>query len=369
MSTKRVYIHLGAPKTSTTSLQAALLRRRHELADEGIIYPAMKHAKSERAPGPSSPLFGLEDIGDIMSYHQNHGTLFWRAQKNFSEDSASIRQMNDHTQSWQDEIADFRNGDAHTMIISFENPFFTPGNYNMDLVRAPFEGLPITLVAALRHPEDLLHGIYCTHVQEPPHLTEPPGKARAVKLYMGGGFRKLLSACTDALKPDDVLPFYISDLWESDRSLMGAFLERIGVESSTEQDFHARPTLATSEVLFLRKLNRRKLPKPIFARVRKAIHIGLEERTAKRTTSVLREQMQARLNTIYAGDVAWLSETYGLAPPPVIEKAIVPEKLNTTVEEDADILARILPHLTDADARRMTAMVEKLSKMADATPS
>ncbi|WP_246456391.1 hypothetical protein [Nocardioides mesophilus] len=40
---RRVLVHVGAPKTGTSSVQDVLFRHRHELADEGLLYPADRH--------------------------------------------------------------------------------------------------------------------------------------------------------------------------------------------------------------------------------------------------------------------------------------------------------------------------------------
>lgn len=40
--TRRIYLHIGAPKTGTTYLQSLLAHNRQVLADKGILYPSLK---------------------------------------------------------------------------------------------------------------------------------------------------------------------------------------------------------------------------------------------------------------------------------------------------------------------------------------
>jgi hypothetical protein len=47
--TKRVYVHLGLPKTGTTYLQAALWAGRNELAEDGCLIPGQRRASAWRA--------------------------------------------------------------------------------------------------------------------------------------------------------------------------------------------------------------------------------------------------------------------------------------------------------------------------------
>jgi hypothetical protein len=45
----RVFLHIGAPKTGTTFLQAVLAKNREVLAQQGVLYPALKAAAHHRA--------------------------------------------------------------------------------------------------------------------------------------------------------------------------------------------------------------------------------------------------------------------------------------------------------------------------------
>ncbi|WP_106177075.1 hypothetical protein [Prauserella shujinwangii] len=48
-ATKRVFFHVGAPKTGTTYLQLVLLRNREALARNGVLYPYERHDESFRS--------------------------------------------------------------------------------------------------------------------------------------------------------------------------------------------------------------------------------------------------------------------------------------------------------------------------------
>ena len=40
-----VYLHVGLPKTGTTTLQAALDHHVDDLAEQGVLYPGGRHEK------------------------------------------------------------------------------------------------------------------------------------------------------------------------------------------------------------------------------------------------------------------------------------------------------------------------------------
>ncbi len=46
---RRVFFHVGGPKTGTTYLQSMLFRHRHELARDGVLYPARRQSDHFRA--------------------------------------------------------------------------------------------------------------------------------------------------------------------------------------------------------------------------------------------------------------------------------------------------------------------------------
>ena len=48
-TTRRVFFHVGAPKTGTTYLQDLLFRHRHALEAAGVLYPARRRGDHFRA--------------------------------------------------------------------------------------------------------------------------------------------------------------------------------------------------------------------------------------------------------------------------------------------------------------------------------
>lgn len=58
---RRIYLHIGPPKTGTTFLQAAWFQHRRELADQGVLYPGERQVDQFRAAAVALGKTGIID--------------------------------------------------------------------------------------------------------------------------------------------------------------------------------------------------------------------------------------------------------------------------------------------------------------------
>ncbi|WP_162799103.1 hypothetical protein [Paracoccus indicus] len=134
---KKIVIHIGQPKTGTTTLQKALLRNRKELEKQGFIYPR--------------PKFGI-----------NHSQLTIPFSKNIQR-SMVIHVGNNYKKArkesieiWRDTIAQFSGSTFHTLLLSSEFLFSSRRLENLpDFIRENFDFRgEIELFAYMRTPSE-----------------------------------------------------------------------------------------------------------------------------------------------------------------------------------------------------------------------
>ncbi|QYZ71347.1 hypothetical protein [Neotabrizicola shimadae] len=355
---KRVVFHVGAPKTATTSLQVACVRRRHELRKEGIFYPVFR---TPAYPGRRNKLYTEDQQGDVFEHSMiSHLPLFWSFQKRLHPTFQEREKLDSNLAEWKSLIKEFRDGPEHTIIISAETVFFQHEDMNLYELLSLFDGMERTLAFGLRHPEELLHSLYATGVLGVERLSIPAQAFHVAKRYMNGGFERIIKSLIDTVQPGEVKPFWMKDLWNNGHTVLGGFFDLIGIPNTIEQEFHSRPTPNEATVLFLRQLTRRKIDDETYRNVVKAVETVIHESKIKRAESFFPEAMQERLSARFAEDVEWLSSGLGMTKPAKVIIPPLPFRRMNTPAENAAIIEKLLPAMTKPTATRMRAMQRHL---------
>jgi len=136
---KQLYLHVGAPKTGTTSIQNALDQRRQELKQLGILYPtsAASHCAQHRIA------FGLRRQVDPATGDVPDAVL----------EIEAVR-------------AEFGQSGAHTVILSSEGLFSLPKE-SIDLIHKRFEDLDTKVVAYIRRQDEMLISTFNQRIKSP----------------------------------------------------------------------------------------------------------------------------------------------------------------------------------------------------------
>lgn len=131
----RLLLHVGPPKTGTTTIQHVLHACRSELLRHGIFYPS------------SEPVI---DEGQPM--------LAWEIVRTIGEPVAYLSQA---SLSWEKAIADARDAGAHTLLVSSED--FCLGEFGAKAFAQLGEvtaGIPVNILFAVRDPARVVPSVW-----------------------------------------------------------------------------------------------------------------------------------------------------------------------------------------------------------------
>lgn len=145
LRTNRLLLHIGAPKTGTTSIQSFLARHAERLRTQGILYPAV-----------GRPLSGL----NATAHHQlvrliaaADGSLpapLWRSLRFIGQE--------------------LRQSGCDTLLLSSEDFLLLP---RPEILRRYFSADSVTVICWLRPQYDFLNSYYCTEVTHNKIVDQP----------------------------------------------------------------------------------------------------------------------------------------------------------------------------------------------------
>lgn len=136
MTKKRAILHIGSPKTGTTTLQKTLASLRRDIAAEGVLYPFFKgsvnHGRLSLLGRNDPPMreFRQEEQLNIQDYRREGRRAL----------SSVCHQMG--------------KGDFHTLVLSSEYLFYQAQNFELDMLHDRLSEIvdEIVVVAYLRDP-------------------------------------------------------------------------------------------------------------------------------------------------------------------------------------------------------------------------
>lgn len=228
---KRVIIHVGFPKTGTTTIQNFCNRHRDSLRANGVDYPALWVAGSSEKPRASHPALV-------------NGLLLQPPPRLALEQARSIALV-DQT------FADFADNEATTLFLSHET-LSQRKDLDFARLRAWLSDYPVTLVAFLRTFDEWLESMFqqrLLHFNAPARPFMETHLSRSAAMNYLGQLRGLREGLPDAAF--QVLSF--------DRYRRGGLIERmlevIGADTPALKEAAARSaranvSRAVAEVMF-----------------------------------------------------------------------------------------------------------------------
>jgi len=141
MSAKRIFIHIGMPKTATTSIQHMLMSNHEALRQAGYWFPySSQHYTKEALGLDFLPPAHSEVLPYILDFHKDYPFM-------------GIR--------WEDAFQAFKaDKNAHTMIVSHESISMRTDRFRPDRMREIADGVDLQFIVTLRHPLDYLLSHY-----------------------------------------------------------------------------------------------------------------------------------------------------------------------------------------------------------------
>lgn len=303
---RRLILHLGFPRTGTTSVQGFFRRNPDALAAAGIIYPKIGagvpgHKAFQRTAIPSSLGEETNHVALALEIHQPGGG------------GASL-----DTPLWAIAFDQIEASGAHTAIISYENFALHAENYRFDALAAKFRDFDVSGLVYLRPHEDWVVSLYEQTVRGKQRLAVPMADFPVYR-----GLRRFrYSAKLDTVS--DHLPWAHLVVGNFDQAARRGLLE----DFLNKADLPADRLLAAGEqslrnaslphwaILFLLRCNRAGLPDAAFAEVRRALTAyrgpggaGLALRPGLDTAT---PGERATLRKATADDAGRLAERYGV---------------------------------------------------------
>jgi hypothetical protein len=139
---RRAIIHIGMPRTGSTSLQWVLARLRQRLKDEGILYPDLTPASARATPHIS---------------HQHFGETF-----------DGRRPRRENVELLQALSAALRNWDGDVVLVSYEDFIQQQPRFRVPQILGDFfaaHGFEAEAITAVKPQSELLNSIYTHRTQ------------------------------------------------------------------------------------------------------------------------------------------------------------------------------------------------------------
>jgi len=290
---QRVVLHVGLPKTGTTSIQVFLADNRDELAAKGFFFPILKETEST-----------------LVGYH----TDLLRAlhTRHCNGDSERV------IEKWQVAIDSFLDSETlHTFIISHES--FSLAHRSIDFRRLSemFRGLAVEIVVYLRTAEDWITSLYEQGVRSPrERCALLPSEFPGVRRYVKFGFEGILK---DLQLCFPMATFHVIgfDSVKKAPGIVPAFLEAINGPQMGRTAAPKNERLTTSQVAVLRALNEKGVDAKLFADVARSMR-GANMRFPNNKTervSILGGDLRADVAARFVEDSAYVKEMYGVSLP------------------------------------------------------
>ncbi len=261
---RRLILHLGLPKTGTTSIQTFLRENPDFLAAHGVTYPDLAGERS------SHPALAPSTLRRHPERNVNHDAL-----------AMEIRQGSraaDHplvdAPLWSGVLGRIESGVAHTAIISYENFYQRPDLYRFDVLADSLSRFEITGLIYLRRQENWAVSLYAQTIKGATRtrisLTEYMARRRASLLYS-----QILDDISKHIPIDRLI---IGDFDQASCSgLLTDFMNKIGVASDRpvpgRSDVKANRSLPGWATLFLLKCNQARVRDEIFVKVRRVFNL------------------------------------------------------------------------------------------------
>lgn len=321
---KTAFLHVGLPKTGTTSIQDFLFEERGALEAAGFFFPSPDSATREqrKAAGEgwgrhASLLAGVQ--GDVQALAPGE----WDA--------------------WQAEFARFRGAPAlHTMIISHETIGNRAAQFDLDPLLQLLHGYRLRVFLVVREAEAWLASLYEQRVTGKRRMSEPADAFASLRDYLRGGFQNRVEALREAFPGAEMLvaPFETlvkgPGLVANSAALIGLPAD---LQARAAEAKRSNVSLSQDRVEVLRRLNGTDLPMSGFVAIRRALAAAQRRSTAPKPPRrrIFSEDAAAAIAARYDEDRSWLAREYRIdlptpAGPPPEPLVLTEDALSEIVE-------------------------------------
>jgi len=289
---KRVVLHVGLPKTGSTSIQSFLAENADELDRKGYVFPLLQGRGS-----------------DIPGYH----TDLFRALHRKLHINNSERIL----ETWQSAIDTFvENRIYHTFIISHESLGMTHGPIDYLRLSQMFRGLPVEVVIYLRSAEEWLTSFYEHLVRGAPRLARLPNNFHHMRRYIEVGFEGILKELAFKIPTAtfDVIAF---DAAKKSPGIVPSFFEAIRAPQMGGAAVRRNTRMSTNQIAVLRALNKMAVDTDIFMETRKFMqqrNLMQLENIGDRV-SIFTDDVRKRISDRFEADIVYVNERYGVLLP------------------------------------------------------
>lgn len=328
---KTAFLHVGLPKTGTTSIQDFLFEEREALETAGFLFPAPASATREARVAAG------EGWG-------RHASILAAVQGDWGSLAPG------EWDAWQTEFARFaRSATLHTLIISHETIGNRAAQLDMTLLRNVIDGHRQKVLLVVREAEAWLTSLYEQRISGRRRMSAAPEAFGSVHDYLRGGFETRIKALQSAFPDAEILvvPFERlvagHGLVPNSAALIGLPAD---VQARGETAKRVNISLTQERIEVMRRCNGSDLPFESFVAIRRALAAAQRrsEQPKAPRRRIFPPEIAAAIAARYEDDRAWLARTLGVDLPP--QKVLAPEPLALGAAELADIVEQTRPFLT-----------------------
>lgn len=303
----RVVLHVGLPKTGTTSIQDFLAAQAGPLADTGVLFPIVR-----------------EDLR-TAGRAQGIGVGWHRALSMFVSGRPDALAPGEW-EAWQAEFRRFDQDPAlRTLLLSQEGLI---GAGRGDRVAALMAELPAgarRIVLVLRPADAWLTSLYEQFVRSIVRTAEEPGAFSHALAYAERGYQGMIRRI-EAQVPGAEMHLLSFDDLVAGEGLLTNFARALDLpewlgERATAAP-RANPGLPQDMVAFLRRVNEARVPHAAFVAIRGALARAARRRTgARRRGQIFPPELAGRIAARYEQDRAYVHRRFGLDLRPMSASA------------------------------------------------
>jgi hypothetical protein len=281
---KTIYLHIGAPKTGTSTIQHFCRKNRNVLVERGVWF----------APKP-----------------RVHHTIV----------HSLIGANNAPPHLFDSVLSEFEASPCSSMLISAESFYARARQITPSMLPATLDGFRLAILCYVRRSDDFITSLYQTNVRGKPRFA---GSITQFMNQRSQNYAARLSRFVELFKPQSVI---VRSYDETKHDLLGDFLSAI--IGTADEELRAQfPTtqmnarLSSRQILFLRQLNVNGTNQNCFKQVLRAFRAVGDNDTRPLLGLAQRQVLVAEFNA----EVEELNRRFGsnIAPVPFPEDNVVP---------------------------------------------
>jgi hypothetical protein len=311
---RRLIMHLGLSKTGTTSIQA-FLRRNPDVLAHGVSYPDLGGEVSNHpalAPSTLRP-----DASRAVSHEALALEIRQRGRASFANAT--------NTPLWSGVFERVNAGNAHTVIISYENLYFRPDLYRFALISDYLKSFDVHGIIYLRSQEDWLTSLYGQTVRGRSRLkTSFAEFIESRRRYLS--YSTVIDDIVTHIPLDNITVAVFDEVSAS--GLLPDFFERIGLSrdalGAMPEQGRANPSPPHWAMLFMLRCNQAAITDEAFVRIRRALgKMTAEESPRVRPgLDLATPEERQSLREAAGADADRLKRRYGVEIPPRIRDPV-----------------------------------------------